>query len=140
LLLNEAKVLFGDRQIGCLLSIGTGQAERIRIKKPGILQQFLPTGVIDALKAIASDCEGTHETMLGLFENSPNTYFRLNVEQGMQRIQLLEWGKLADVEALTTHYMMKREVDEKLALLVNAISVPRVQITIKQLGTEISLL
>ena len=137
LLLNEAKGLFGARKIGCLVSIGTGQAGMISIKKPGIFQQFLPTGVIDALKAIASDCEGTHEAMQVLFENSPNTYFRLNVEQGMQRIQLSEWEKLADVEALTTHYMKKQEVDEKLALLMNAISVPRVQITVKQLSTEI---
>ena len=33
-LLDEAKALFGARQIGCLVSIGTGQAEVIGIKKP----------------------------------------------------------------------------------------------------------
>jgi hypothetical protein len=77
------------------VSIGTGQAEIISIKKPGIFQRIVPTDVIDALKAIATDCEATHETMLGLFANSPNTYFRLNVEQGMQGIELSEWEKLA---------------------------------------------
>ena len=73
--------------------------------------------------------------MLGLFANSPNTYFRLNVEQGMQGIELSEWEKLANVEAHTTQYMKGKEVDEKLALLMNAIRVQRAQITIERLST-----
>src|SRR5437016_2340287 len=104
LVLSEAKVVFPTRPIGCLVSIGTGQAEIISIRKPGFLQQIVPTDVINALKAISTDCEATHEDMLLLFSNSPNTYFRLNVEQGMQSIELSEWEKLANVEAHTAHY------------------------------------
>jgi len=136
LLLDEAKSIYGDRQIGCLVSIGTGQAEVVGIKKPGIFQQTVPTDmIIDLLQAIATDCEATHETMLGLFANSPNTYFRLNVEQGMQRIQLSEWDKLANVEAHTMQYMKRKEVDERLDLVVDAIRAPRAQLTIEQLST-----
>src|SRR5258705_7234064 len=102
--------------------------------------QIIPTDVIEALKAITTDCEGTHETMLGLFENLPHTYFRLNVEHGMQGIQLSEWEKLGNVEAHTTQYMKRKEINEKLALLINAIRVPRAQITIEQLSKEESLL
>lgn len=123
--LNEAEVLFKDRPIGCLVSIGAGRGEVIRIKKPGIFQRIIPTNVINALKAIATDCEGTHEAMLGRFANLPNTYFRLNVEQGMQGIELSEWEKLSNVEAHTAQYMKKREVGERLTSLVNAIRVPR---------------
>ncbi|KAF8961390.1 acyl transferase/acyl hydrolase/lysophospholipase [Flammula alnicola] len=130
--LEEANTLFGARQIGCLVSVGTGQADIIAIKKPGLFQQIVPTDVIDALKAIATDCEATHEAMWRLFANSPNTYFRLNVEQGMQGIQLSEWEKLSIVEAHTTQYLKRKEVDEKLALLVNAIRVPRAQLMIEQ--------
>jgi hypothetical protein len=54
-------------------------------------------------------------------------------------IQLSDWEKLDVVEAHTTQYMKRREVDEKLALLVNAIRVPRAQLTIDQLSTENSL-
>jgi hypothetical protein len=118
--MDEAKVLFPTRQIGCLVSIGTGQAEIISIKKPGLFQQIVPTDVIVALKQISTDCEATHENMLHLFENLPNKYFRLNVEQGMQGIKLSEWDKLDNVEAHTTHYMKKKEVDEKIVLVVNA--------------------
>jgi len=87
---------------------------------------------VDVLKAIATDCEATHETMLGLFENSPNTYFRLNVEQGMQRIDLSELEK---VEAHTMQYMKRKEVDEKLGLVVDAIRAPRARLTVEQLST-----
>ena len=121
LVLDEAKSIFGSRQIGLLLSIGTGTGKTISIRKPGLFQRIVPTGLIDALQAIATDCEATHETMLELFANSPNTYFRLNVEQGMKEIKLSERDKLRKVETYTTQYMKRTEVDRKLALLVNAI-------------------
>ena len=130
LVLDEAERLFGAREIGCLVSIGTGQGEIINIPKPGRFQQVIPTNVINALKSIATDCEETHEEVLKHFASLPNTYFRLNVEHGMQRIRLSEWEKLSNVEAHTTQYMKKREVDEKLALLVAAIGYPRRKLTI----------
>ena len=139
-LLDEAKGLFRTRQIGCLVSIGTGQAEIISIKKPGVFQKIVPTDVINALKGIATDCEATHEAMLGLFANLPNTYFRLNVEQGMQGIQLSEWEKLSNVEAHTTQYMKRKEVDEKLTLLVNVLRLPRARLMIEDFSMEGSLL
>jgi predicted acylesterase/phospholipase RssA len=138
--LDEAKAIFGARQIGCLVSIGTGQAEVIGIKKPGLFQQIILKDVIDALRAITTDCEATHEEMLGRFANLPNTYFRLNVEQGMQRIELSKWEKLSIVEAHTAQYMKRKEVQEKLALLVNTIRVPRAQLTLEQLSMQESLL
>ena len=57
------------------MSIGTGQAEVISIGTLGFFQQIVPTDVSDALKAISTDCEATHEDMLLLFPNSPNIYF-----------------------------------------------------------------
>ncbi|KAF7763958.1 hypothetical protein Agabi119p4_8495 [Agaricus bisporus var. burnettii] len=133
--LEEANALFGARQIGCLVSIGTGQAGIIGIKKPGLWQRILPTDVIDALKAITTDCESTHEAMLRRFSKLPSTYFRLNVEQGMQEIELSEWEKLSNAEAHTTQYMRKEEVTEKLGSLVSAIRAPRGQLPLEQFVT-----
>jgi predicted acylesterase/phospholipase RssA len=130
LVLNEAQALFPNRRIGCLVSIGTGQLEVISLEEPGLF---------DTLKAIATDCEATHEALFGFFAHSPNTYFRLNVDQGMQGIELSEWEKLSNVEAHTMQYMKRKEVDEKLDLLVNAIRVPRAQLMIEQLIMEESL-
>ena len=134
--LDEANTLFRTRPIGCLVSIGTGQAEIISIKQPGFLQQVLPMDVIEALKAISADCETTHEEMQHLFANLPNTYFRLNVDQGMQGIGFSEWEKLANVEAHTTQYMKRKEVNEKLSSMVNAIKFSSTQLTIEQLSME----
>ena len=136
LVLDEAKVVFPSRQIGCLVSVGTGQAEIISIKKSGFLQQLVPIDVMEALKAISTDCEGTHEQMLLLFANLPTIYFRLNVEQGMQGIRLSEWEKLANVEAHTAVYMKKKKVNEKLTLAVNVIKFPKAQVLIQQLGMQ----
>ena len=135
-MLDEANMLFKTRPIGCLVSIGNGQAEIISIPKPGFLQQVLPTDVIEALRAISTDCEAIHEDMQCLFANLSNTYFRLNVEQGMQGIGFSEWEKLANVEAHTTQYIKRKEVNKKLALLVNAIKFSSTQLTIEQLGME----
>ena len=134
--LDEAKRLFSAHHIGCLVSIGTGHAETISIKKSWGFHQIVSTDIFDTLKAITTDCEATHEAMLGLFAKLPTTYFRFNVEHGMQGIKLSEWERLGNVEAHTAHYMRKKEIEEKLALLVDAIRVPRGQLTIEQLSEQ----
>jgi len=140
LVLEEAKKLFGARQIGCLVSIGTGQGNIISIQKPGLFQRIIPTNVISALRSIATDCEETHEEVLKRFGSLPNTYFRLNVEHGMQGIRLAEWERLGNVRAHTEHYMKKQEVDERLTLLVAAIRDRRRQLTIGQFGMDKELM
>ncbi|EKM82275.1 hypothetical protein AGABI1DRAFT_124759 [Agaricus bisporus var. burnettii JB137-S8] len=133
--LKEAKALFGARSFGCLVSIGAGEAGVIEIKKPGLWQRILPTDAIDALRKITADCESTHEDMLHHFSKLPTAYFRLNVEQGMQGVELYEREKLSNVEAHTMQYMKKVEVAKKLALLVSAIRAPRGQLTLEQFMT-----
>jgi len=133
--LDEAKTLFGARYIGCLLSVGAGHAETISRKKS---RTSVSTDIFDTLKAITTDCEATHEAMLGLFAKLPTTYFRLNVEHGMQWIKLSEWESLGNVEAHTAQYLRRKEIEEKLALLANVIRVPRAQITIEQLSKLLS--
>lgn len=134
--LDEASTLFGPHPIGCLVSIGTGQVETVSIRRPGFLQRIIPRDVIDVLRAIATDCEDIHEHMLRLFAQLPSTYFRLNVEQGMQGIKLSEWERLGKVEAHTALYLRKKEVDEKLTLLAKIIVVPQGRLAVKQLGKE----
>jgi patatin-like phospholipase/acyl hydrolase len=136
LVLKEAQVVFPAQKIGCLVSIGTGQAEVISIRSSGLFQQIVPTDVNDALKAISTDCEATHEDMLLLFANSPNIYFRINVEQGMQGIRLSEWGKMANVEAHTMQYLKRKEVGEKLTSMINAIQFPKAQLMMEQFGMK----
>jgi len=136
LVLKEAKAVFPTHQIGCLVSIGTGQAEVISIKTSGFFQQVASTDVIDALKAISTDCEAMHEDMSLLFANSPNIYFRINVEQGMQDIKFSEWEKIVNVEAHTMQYLRREEVGKKLTSLINAIKSPKAQLMMEQFGMK----
>jgi len=54
----------------------------------------------------------------------------------MQGIKLSKWERLGNVEAHTAQYMRKKEIGEKLALLVDVIRVPRAQLTIEQLSKQ----
>jgi len=136
LVLKEAKLIFPTHQIGCLVSIGAGQAEVISIRTPGFLQQIMPTDVNNALKAMATDCEATHEEVSPLFADSPNIYFRINVEQGMQGIKLPGWEQVANVEAHTMQYLKKEEVVKKLTSVINAIKSPKAQLMMEQFSLQ----
>jgi len=106
--LDEARAVSGKRRIGCLVSIGTGQAQIIDIERPGLFQQIVPINDIEALRGIATDCESTHEDIsTGHYPDL--SYFRLNVEQGVQQIRLSEWERLDNVEANTAQYMRMRK-------------------------------
>ncbi|KAJ7722861.1 FabD/lysophospholipase-like protein [Mycena olivaceomarginata] len=97
LMLLEAKVLFPDKQIACIISLGTGQPHTINIPKPSLLNRFIPLDVVKAIQKIATDCEKEHQSLAHRFDGVAKLYFRFNVERGMQDIQLNQWEKLGDV-------------------------------------------
>ncbi|KAF9474132.1 FabD/lysophospholipase-like protein [Pholiota conissans] len=106
MVLDEAAYLFGRRQIGCLMSVGTGRGQVIAIERPAI-------DIVDVLREITTDCEDMHQQMLRRFTNLPNTYFRVNVEHGMQGFDISDWERLAKVEAHMAQYLKVREVEKK---------------------------
>ena len=123
MVLEEAKALFGARQIGCFVSIGSGRAREIH--KSGFWQWPLPITVIQTLTLLDIDCENSHKQLQSLFEDKypPNSYFRLNVDrEGMEGVALSERETMDDVEGPTTEYMRRNEVDEQLASLTKAMS------------------
>jgi predicted acylesterase/phospholipase RssA len=131
---EEAELVFPNGRVACAISIGTGQAQTIAIPKPGLFQRILPSGVINAIVKIATHCERTAEETERRFKPSPNIYFRLNVEQGMQNITLAQWDRLGEVATHTNQYLLKAEVDQKLEAAVKAIRERRGVIATTQLG------
>jgi hypothetical protein len=113
---NEARKIWPDREIGCIISIGTGMPKVQAIQKMDLsywIQSFwvLPLmewfcmmklvliGYMDILQRVATNCDLVHQEMLKDL-HWHNNYFRFNIQQGAQNIPLAEWRKLPD---LVTH-------------------------------------
>src|SRR5882672_863744 len=116
--LQEAELMFPDRHVACIVSIGTGQAQTISIPKPDLLQRVLPLHVINAMRKIATDCEESAQDATRRFEHTPGVYFRFNVEQGLQNVGLEQWEKLDEVRAHTRQYIRMADVNPRLEAAV----------------------
>jgi len=118
---QEAQLMFPDRHIACIVSIGTGQAETISIPKPDWTQRAIPLDVVDAMRKIATDCEASAQDAAQRFEHTPGIYFRFNVDQGLQDVGLEQWDKLDEVRAHTGQYIQMVDVNPRLKDVVVAI-------------------
>ncbi|KAJ7860834.1 acyl transferase/acyl hydrolase/lysophospholipase [Mycena olivaceomarginata] len=121
-LISEAKVLFPHHQIACVISLGTGQSHTISSPKLSPLNCFLPSDVVKTIQEIATDCEKEHQSFANCFNGIANFYFRFNVEQGMQNIQLNQWERLGDVAANTRQYIQSQLVTNQLADAAKSLS------------------
>lgn len=136
-LVSEAEKEFGeDREVGCILSVGTGQPSAIQYDKPSFgFQRILPLELIDALAKLATDCEGVATTFQEKYRNCPGLYHRLNVDRGLEKISLEEWDRLGEVRSHTENYLnnpsVSREVDDVVEALVRR---PRNTFKLGQIG------
>jgi predicted acylesterase/phospholipase RssA len=135
--LEEAGLIFPNRHVACVVSIGTGQAKTIGIPKPGLFQQVVPIDVVKAMIAMANDCESVSQAVARRFPNTPNFYFRFNVEQGMQDVMPAQWDRLDRVTAHTQQYLMTQEVDQRIGVTANTMLDCWGILTTAQLGNGI---
>jgi len=97
---NEARETWPDREIGCIISLGTGMRRALPLENPTWFDMRFPLPWIRVLEHAATECETAHQEMLGKKELR-GKYFRFNVQQGLQGVSLTEWQKLGEVAALT---------------------------------------
>ncbi|KAJ7448407.1 hypothetical protein FB451DRAFT_1375405 [Mycena latifolia] len=109
LVLAEAECIYPSRPVVLVVSIGSGHPNTIQILKS-------PTAstVAKAMKRIATDSEKMHQDTERRYQGISNTYFRFNVQQGMQALEPEHWGKLDQVTAHTEAYLRMEEVKPKL--------------------------
>ncbi|KAJ6572793.1 hypothetical protein DFH09DRAFT_1362342 [Mycena vulgaris] len=125
LALEEAKQLYPRQSVVLVVSIGSGHPDTIQSPKSPS-----SSAIANVAKGIATDSERTHEENARRFRRSPNTYFRFNVEQGMQGLSALDWGKSTEVTAYTRAYLSLAETKSKVTATVEVILNPVVLISI----------
>ncbi|KAF8598763.1 FabD/lysophospholipase-like protein [Ceratobasidium sp. AG-I] len=69
-LLSDLSAVFPDRGVASIVSIGSGQLHSTNIPESRIYDAFLPSKLIPAVRAIATDCEKTHQNLARRFEEA----------------------------------------------------------------------
>ncbi|KAJ7438600.1 FabD lysophospholipase-like protein [Mycena latifolia] len=116
LVVAEAEKMYPSQPVVLVVSIGSGHPDTIQIPRSPTLTAFAKT-----LKSIATDCERIHEDNARRFRSSPNTYFRLNVLQGLQGFEKQHWGRSSEVSAHTRAYLATEDAKSKLRGTVGVI-------------------
>jgi hypothetical protein len=142
--LNEANVIWPNRPIGCLISLGTGEEDPVQLVEstmllqqswnqgwiPGFASQVAPKlafklKVAQYCADCLTSCKSVHDDILLHLDRDHlrGRYFRFNTP-GMGNIGLEEWGKIPDMISLTMNYMdssgmpeLKKTVAENLLFL-----------------------
>ncbi|KAK5167647.1 uncharacterized protein LTR77_007346 [Saxophila tyrrhenica] len=108
------------RKVGCLVSIGTGSTKITPVSKN--LASFLKKAVemLTDSERIADDFA---RSSVGRELSDQDRYFRFNVPQGMEDLQLDDYKATERMQALTTLYLSKagsgREIERCTASLMN---------------------
>ncbi|CAE6455371.1 unnamed protein product [Rhizoctonia solani] len=103
--LTEVKAIYPDRYVASITSIGTGHTRTIQIPDTSMLRRLLPIAALVATKDIATDTERVAEEMARRFNSTQDVYFRLNVDQGLQSVDIDGWEQLGEVRDHTRAYM-----------------------------------
>ncbi|CAE7116685.1 unnamed protein product [Rhizoctonia solani] len=117
--LSEAKRLYPDRHVACIISIGAGHARTIQVPEPS---RWFPTRTQDmvVVKDMATDSEVVAEDVALRFQGRSGVYFRFNVDQGMHNMKSGSWEKLGEATQHTKAYLQKNDTDQKLNEAVGA--------------------
>ena len=115
--LDEAKLVFPNRQIACIISIGCGNPSMFAVPGPGLFQQrILPSDIRVLMEAMATDCEKTDPETIMKVASTP--YFRLAVNQGTRLLGAADWEKLDKLTAQTRWYLELQFVNEMVNKVV----------------------
>ncbi|KAJ7438604.1 hypothetical protein FB451DRAFT_159273 [Mycena latifolia] len=119
LVVAEAQQIYPLQPVVLVVSIGSGHPNTIQIPRSPNL-----TAIAKTMQSIAADCERIHEDNARRFRSSPNTYFRLNVLQGLQGFDQQDWGRSVEISAHTRVYLHMEHAKLKLTGAVEVILNP----------------
>jgi hypothetical protein len=104
MLLDETRHIWPRREIGCIVSIGTGI-----LASKDIGRRIKP--LFESLKDIATDTEKVagefREEMKYKYGVEQKVYFRFNVQHGLEQVGLEEWKEMDRTKVATQDYVMQ---------------------------------
>ena len=97
---EEARTLWPDRDIGCIISLGTGTPRQTSSRDSTLFDRVFPWNWTQMFEHNETECEDTHRELCRRRELK-GKYFRLNPKDWLQGVSLEDWLKLDDVIAIT---------------------------------------
>ena len=120
--LREVSLVFPDRPIACVMSVGAGQLHSASIPDARIYDALLPSRLVPVIQRIATDCERTHQDLARRFEHTSGVYFRFSTDQGMQDVDQCSAARLPEVHVHTRQYLQDTSVNNRMQDAVRAIA------------------
>jgi len=134
---DEAYCLWPGASLN-LISIGTGKQSPVQLVReddptrqralwmprlPGLDQmrnRLLGLSAIrqirDVHARLSDNSEQVHRRMIQWSSLSNNGYYRFNVEEGLERIDIIEWRRMKEIVEQTLRYLEKRDVIKTIKL------------------------
>lgn len=110
-LINEAGILDASRQIGCVVSIGTGRTDKLPV---GTKMHEVAKNCVQ----IALDCHEASIRFLQQVEGkkllNAARYYRFDVVRRMETVSLEDCEKLDDIDEFVFEYMRDPDVQMRL--------------------------
>ena len=97
-LLQEARAVFPNATFQSIVSIGTGLSGVVRIRDTR-------TSILKALKDMASNSQQVANRLTEKYLEG-DIYFRLNVDQGLEDVDLSDWTETSAIAGHTSNYVM----------------------------------
>ncbi|KAG6901047.1 hypothetical protein C0995_001463, partial [Termitomyces sp. Mi166 len=118
LVLKEVVMVFGlSKTVACLVSIGAGHPGHVSWDSTKLFSPKL----VDLLNQIATDCETLTEDLVECYAGMPGVFYRLNVDQGLQKMALDDWNRQGEIQTHFLAYLHKLKVIQELNSLVNTL-------------------
>ena len=103
---------FSAREIGCVVSIGTGITKTTGISSNLLVFLQQAVTMMTRSEEIADTFEASE---LGTRLSTSKRYYRFNVQQGLQDFEMDELDRLEKMDALTKAYLRKQECAKAIA-------------------------
>jgi hypothetical protein len=118
LAIDESKDIWPNRQLGCLLSVGTGKPDITAVK--GNL-----ASIAEACVKLHTSCEAVDDEVYKEFTRpgDAHPYFRFSVDRGLANVVLDEWEKEEEMTAITEAYLKYSVQADRARHCVQALAV-----------------